>query len=127
MREKGELQCPKCGGDFSASDLLDGDDIVTCKHCGCKWSVDIILGKETVVKVEELKSKTELTKKKVEGNYELEKLKLEQNQKNTDANNAVVLSLITKIFVLVVLTVLFFMVRAEVREFNSCLLRLCGR
>ena len=123
----GVHRCPHCNAAFTVSDLLDGDDIVTCPACESKFSIDIVLGKEPEIKIEELKSKTELTKKKVEGNYELEKLKLEQKQKSSDANKEVAISLITKIFVLVVLITIFFMVRAEVREFNSCLFRLCGR
>lgn len=50
------LVCPECGGDFSASDLLDGDSIVTCLNCGRRFSTSSILKKSSEVEAEEIRS-----------------------------------------------------------------------
>ena len=50
------LVCPECGGDFSASDLLDGDSIVTCLNCGKRFSTSSILKKSSEVEAEEIRS-----------------------------------------------------------------------
>lgn len=50
------LACPACGGDFSASDLLDGNNIVTCLSCGRHFSTSEILRKSSEVEVEEIRS-----------------------------------------------------------------------
>ena len=51
------LICPECGGEFAASDLLDGDSLVTCLNCGKKFSTSEILHKSTEERVEEIRSK----------------------------------------------------------------------
>lgn len=50
------LVCPECGGEFSASDLLDGDSIVTCLNCGRRFSTSEILRKSSEVEAEEIRS-----------------------------------------------------------------------
>lgn len=51
------LVCPECGGEFAASDLLDGDSIVTCLNCNKRFSTSEILHKSTDERVEEIRSK----------------------------------------------------------------------
>ena len=51
------LKCPECGGEFAASDLLDGDSIVTCLNCGKRFATSEIFHKSTDEKVEEIRSK----------------------------------------------------------------------
>ena len=41
------LVCPNCGGDFSASDLLDGDSLVTCLVCGKTYYTADIMNKKS--------------------------------------------------------------------------------
>ena len=50
------LRCPECGGEFAASDLLDGDSIVTCINCGRRYSTSEILRKSSEVEAEEIRS-----------------------------------------------------------------------
>lgn len=49
------LICPDCGGEFSATDLLDGDSVVTCFNCGKKYNISEILHKTLDERVEEIK------------------------------------------------------------------------
>ena len=49
------LICPDCGGEFSTSDLLDGDSVVTCINCSKKYNVSEILHKTVDERVEEIK------------------------------------------------------------------------
>ena len=50
------LTCPECGGEFAASDLLDGDSIVTCLNCNKKFRTSEILRKSSEVETEEIRS-----------------------------------------------------------------------
>ena len=56
-RSASSLVCPECGGEFAASDLLDGDSVVTCLNCGKKFSTSEILRKSSEVEAEEIRSK----------------------------------------------------------------------
>ena len=49
------LICPDCGGEFSATDLLDGDSVVTCLNCGKKYNISEILHKTLDERIEEIK------------------------------------------------------------------------
>ena len=56
-RSASALVCPECGGEFAASDLLDGDSVVTCLNCGKQFSTSEIFHKSTDERVEEIRSK----------------------------------------------------------------------
>ncbi len=75
------LTCPECGGDFSASDLLDGDSVVTCLGCGKKFSTSEIFHQSTDEKVEEIRARayTDVEKDRTKAYKEVEqgKQKLE--------------------------------------------------
>ncbi len=51
------LRCPECGGEFAASDLLDGDSIATCLNCNKHFLTSEILHKSTDERIEEIRSK----------------------------------------------------------------------
>ena len=78
------LTCPECGGDFSASDLLDGDSVVTCLNCGRKYSTSEIFHQSTEEKVEEIRSRayTDVEKDRMKAYTEVEegKRKLEHER-----------------------------------------------
>lgn len=75
------LTCPECGGEFSASDLLDGDSVVTCLGCGKKFSTSEIFHQSTDEKVEEIRARayTDVEKDRTKAYKEVEqgKQKLE--------------------------------------------------
>ena len=52
------LRCPMCGGEFAASDLLDGDEIVTCLRCESRFSTAEIFQKSTEERIEDIRAKT---------------------------------------------------------------------
>lgn len=52
------LVCPECGGEFTLSDFMDGDDYVTCTNCNKKYFKDDILHKSTEERIEEIRNKT---------------------------------------------------------------------
>ena len=56
-RSASSLVCPECGGEFTLSDFMDGDDYVTCTNCNKKYFKDDILHKSTEERVEEIRSK----------------------------------------------------------------------
>lgn len=87
----------ECGTTFSIEDILDGDDIVTCKSCGVRYRTSDILRKSENERVEEIKAKahTEVEKERIhasitieEGKREIEKERLhyeiEKDKKKTD-------------------------------------------
>lgn len=89
-KEKSQLKCPACGGDFSVSDLLDGDGIVKCLNCGSIYPTNIILQKSDKVLIQELKSNTyervEIAKQQVEiKKIEDKQKKHEQEKKQENA------------------------------------------
>lgn len=50
------LKCPECGGKIAASDLLDGDSIVTCLNCDKKYRTSEVLRKSSEVEAEEIRT-----------------------------------------------------------------------
>ena len=57
QRSASSLVCPECGGEFTLSDFMDGDDYVTCTNCNRKYFKDDILHKSTEERVEEIRTK----------------------------------------------------------------------
>ena len=82
------LVCPECGGEFSASDLLDGDSIVTCLNCNKHFSTAEILRKSSEVEAEEIRSnayrEAEYERTKAYREAEAEKRKVEYERIRLD-------------------------------------------